>query len=48
MSSYKCIFYVNGRRTEQIVAAYTSMDARKLIEAQYANCKIQFVAVDRL
>ena len=48
MGNYKCVFYVNGRRTEQLVAAYTSMDARKLIEAQYANCKIQFVTVNRV
>ena len=46
MSRYKCVFYVNGRRTEQIVAANNSIDARKLIEAQYSGCKVQFITVN--
>ena len=48
MSKFKCVFSVNGRRTEQIVAAGTSYDARKLIEAQYPNCKISFVSITKI
>ena len=40
MSQWKCIFSVNGKRTETVVAAYTSIDAKKIVEAQYSGCKI--------
>ena len=45
MYTYKVEFYVNGRRTEQIIRANSYNDARKLIEAQYANCKVSFASI---
>lgn len=40
MGKYKCVFSVNGRRTEEIISASTSIDAKKIIESKYGNCKI--------
>lgn len=40
MLQWKCTFYVNGRRTEQIVSAVSSYEAKKNIEAQYSGSKI--------
>ena len=40
MDRYECDFSVNGRRTKQVVSARNSIDARKLIEAQYPTSKI--------
>lgn len=45
LHKYKCTFYVNGVRTEQVVSAVSQIDARKIIEAQYSNCRIsQFIS----
>ena len=43
MRKYKIEFYVNGIRTEKIVTANDPYNAKKLIEAEYPNCKIQFL-----
>lgn len=48
MFQWKCAFNVNGKRTEQIVNAYNSTDARKLIEAQYSGAKITWINVLRV
>lgn len=48
MNQYKVVFTVNGRRTEQVVSANDSMSAKKLIEAQYSNCKITFYDCRRI
>lgn len=40
MFQYKCDFSVNGRRTQMIVSAMSMIDAKKIVEAQYQNCKI--------
>lgn len=40
MFNYKCVFSVNTRKTEEIVYANSSVDAKKLIEARYAGNKI--------
>ena len=48
MNKYKFVFTVNGRRTEQIVAASCQLDARKLIEAQYPNCKIVILSYTKI
>ena len=40
MNQYRCEFSVNGTRTQQYVYAYSTIDAKKLIEYQYANCTI--------
>lgn len=43
MRKYKIEFTVNGIRTEKIVTANDPYNAKKLIEAEYPNCKIQFL-----
>lgn len=40
MYQYKCVFSVNGRRTEEIVSAQNTIDAKKLIESRYFGSKI--------
>lgn len=47
MAQWKVSFSVNNRRSEQIVSANTSIDAKKLIEAQYGGQKITFWSVTR-
>lgn len=44
---WKVVFTVNGRRSETIVSADTSYDARKLVEAQYAGQRVIFISVNR-
>ena len=48
MPQFKCDFSVNGKRTQQIVSANSSFDAKKLIEAQYSNCKITWWSCTRI
>lgn len=45
---YKVSFSVDGRRTEQVVVANSSYDAKKLIEAQYPSSKIIFWSVTQI
>lgn len=44
---WKVVFTVNGRRSETIVSANSSYDARKLVEAKYAGKRISFINVTR-
>lgn len=48
MCSYKVTAYVDGRRTESIIRAYSQMDAEKLFRAQYSACKITNLFVQRV
>ena len=48
MPQYKVVFTVNGRRIETIVSAYTSYDARKFVEAQYAGQRVSIINVTRV
>ena len=41
---YHIVFLVDGRKTEQNVSAFSSLDAKKLIEAQYSGHKINFLS----
>lgn len=43
MKQFKCVFRVNGVRTEQVVSAWNSADAKKLIEAQYCG-NVQWIS----
>lgn len=45
---YRVTFFINGRRTEQIVNAICVTDARKLIEAQYAGQKLSIYEVKKI
>ena len=47
MPQWKVVFRVNGTRSETIVSAYTSYDAKKLVEAQYFGQKVSFITVTR-
>ncbi len=48
MYRYKCVFYVNGIRTETIVNASSWDQAKKLVEAQYSSAKITSFNATRL
>lgn len=48
MAKYKCKFRVDGRVTEQIVSAINMTEAKKIVEAQYASCKIQWIDCRRV
>lgn len=48
MSEYKVTFSVNGRRTETIVRAGSSTDAKRIVEAQYSGAKLTNVQVTRI
>ncbi len=48
MNSYKIRFTVNGSMTETVVRATSDPAARKLIEAQYPGCRINFYEVKRI
>lgn len=41
---YVADFYVNNMRTKEEVFASDSVQAKKLVEARYPNCKIRWVA----
>ena len=41
-------FFGNGRKTEEIVSAQSSLDAKKLIESRYAGNKITWWSCVRL
>ena len=47
MPQWKVVFTVNGRRSDTIVSANSSYDARKLVEAQYAVQRVSFINVTR-
>ena len=40
MAQYNVQFSIDGRRTQEIVSAYNTNDARKIIEARYIGAKI--------
>lgn len=44
MVSYKITFRVNGNRTEEIITAISSSEAKNIIRAKYAGAKIQFIS----
>ena len=45
MREYKVVFYVNNIRTEAVVLARSTSEARKLVEAQYSGAKVRIVQV---
>lgn len=48
MREYKVVFYVNNIRTETIVSARSTSEARKLVEAQYSGAKVTIIQVKML
>ena len=44
-SQYKIIAYVNNSKTEVIISANSSADAKKLFMAQYAGAKVTIWSV---
>lgn len=45
MKQFKVNFTVNGKRTEQYVSATGFTEAKKIIEAQFANSKVTIINV---
>ena len=48
MAQYNVQFSIDGRRTQEIVSAYNTNDARKIIEARYTGAKIVMWSVTKL
>ena len=44
VNSYRLTFSVNGKKTEQIVRAYTLGEAKQLIRTQYQGANINFIS----
>ena len=47
MNKWKVSYLVNGVRSEQIVSAYGSLNARKIVESMYAGQKVQILSVTK-
>lgn len=47
MAQYNVQFSIDGRRTQEIVSAYNTNDARKIIEARYTGAKIVIWSVTK-
>ena len=47
LHKYECNFYVNGRRTQEIVSAVDMTAAKKLIETKYGDAKITWAGYPR-
>ena len=47
LHKYECNFYLNGKRTSQVVSAINMNDAQKIIEAQYNGCRIQWLGAPK-
>ena len=45
---YKCVYTVNGHRTEEIVSASSTSAAKALIQAKYAGCKIMWITCTKI
>jgi hypothetical protein len=48
MSSFKVVFTVDGRRTEQTVRANTTGDARELVKKMFPNSNVYISQVQLL
>ena len=46
MIQFKCVFSVDGRRTEEIVSV--TMEAKAIIESKYRGCKITWCSCSRI
>lgn len=45
MKQWLVDFSVNNHRSQQVVSSFTSIEAKKLIEAQYSGQKVTFFGV---
>ncbi len=48
MQMYRCVFSVNGVRTEQMVKAQSSIEAKKLIAASFPGARIVWWSCNRV
>lgn len=48
MNTYKVIFTVDGKRTEQVVKASSNEEAKKIIKNMYYGSKITFTGIGRI
>ena len=46
--SYRCMFYVDNRYTEEIVYAQNNFAAKALIEARYSGVKLRWAMFPQL
>ena len=46
MTNYRVEFTVNGIRTQMIIGAYSSYDARRIVEAMFYGSKIMIITVN--
>ena len=44
---FRVSYRVNGRRTEETISAYSSFDAKKILEAKYPSTKIVIISTKR-
>ena len=47
MAQYNVQFSIDGRRTQEIVSAYNTNDARKIIEARYTGAKDRYMECNK-
>ena len=45
---FKAVFYIDGKRFEQVYTANSSSDVRFLIQKQYAGCNVSIFNVVRV
>lgn len=48
MNTYKVIFTVDGKRTEQVVKASSNEEAKKIIKNMYYGSRIVFTGIGRI
>lgn len=48
MLRWKAVFYIDGKRFEQVYTANSSSDVRYLIQKQYAGCNVSIFDVVRV
>ena len=44
MKKWKVTFTIDGKRSEQVISAYTLDDAHDMIKKQYSGCHISFIS----
>ena len=45
MHNYKITYRVDHTRTEQVVSANSTTDAKKLIQKQYPTSKVSYISI---
>ena len=48
MMQFKAVFYIDGKRFEQIYTANSTSDVRYIIKKQYSGCNVSIFDVVRV